>query len=114
VRSTVPLVQVERPVDRVSDGVPTVMGGVLLGLWGCGGRAPVSERARVGQNVGSGNRLICSPTLKDVVETEDAGGKVEIVNDVAPSPAVAKVYTGIQAQDAAWTSSACLREPLAA
>jgi hypothetical protein len=40
--------------------------------------------------------------------------KVEIVNDVAPSPAVAKVYTGIQAQDAAWTSSACLREPLAA
>jgi hypothetical protein len=29
-RSTVPLVQVERPVDGVSGGVPTVMGGVLL------------------------------------------------------------------------------------
>jgi hypothetical protein len=29
-RSTVPLVHLERPVDRVSGGVPTVMGGVLL------------------------------------------------------------------------------------
>jgi hypothetical protein len=29
-RSTVPLVQVERTVDGVSGGVPTVMGGVLL------------------------------------------------------------------------------------
>jgi hypothetical protein len=29
-RSTVPLVQLERPVDGVSGGVPTVMGGVLL------------------------------------------------------------------------------------
>jgi hypothetical protein len=29
-RSTVPLVQLERPVDGVSDSVPTVMGGVLL------------------------------------------------------------------------------------
>jgi hypothetical protein len=29
-RSTVPLVQVERPVNGVSGGVPTVMGGVLL------------------------------------------------------------------------------------
>jgi hypothetical protein len=29
-RSTVPLVQVERPVDGDSGGVPIVMGGVLL------------------------------------------------------------------------------------
>jgi hypothetical protein len=29
-RSTVPLLQLERPVDRVSGGLPTVMGGVLL------------------------------------------------------------------------------------
>jgi hypothetical protein len=29
-RSTVPLLQLERLVDGVSGGVPTVMGGVLL------------------------------------------------------------------------------------
>jgi hypothetical protein len=46
-RSTVPNVQLERPVDGVSGGVPTVMGGVLLRVRGCGGRASVSERGPI-------------------------------------------------------------------